>query len=303
MKLHCCWAMALTLPASAATLNAGPNEAYATPSQAIAAALPGDTVHIAAGTYSDCAVWRTDNLTIEGEGAATVLTDAVCGDQGILVVNAPHATVRNLTVSNAAIAEGNGSGIRDNSEHLIVENCTFRDNQDGILTYGNGRGELTVRNSTFEGNGACLPNKGCAHGIYAGSLGLVRIEGSRFYDTKVGHHIKSRARRTEVVNNIIEDGPNGTSSYLIDLPNGGALMMTGNTIQKGPRTQNPSAAVTIGEEVHVPPASAIVISGNTFRNDGPRTVFVRNMTKDPAQLRGNTVKGPAQVLSGPGYVD
>jgi hypothetical protein len=289
--------------ASGAVLNVGPNEKYTLPSQAILAAAPGDTIRIAPGTYRDCVSWTKDNLTVEGTGAGPVVSEAICQGKGIFVIAAPTATIRNITFEGAAVDEGNGSGIRSEGANLTVENCTFRNNQDGILTT-NMRGSLiSIHNSTFVDNGACLPGKGCAHGVYIGFVDLVRIEGSHFVGSRTGHHVKSRARRTELVNNTIEDGPDGTSSYLVDLPNGGSLLMTGNTLEKGPKTENPSAAISIGEEGGKRPPGELIISGNTFNNDGPHTAFVRNMTTSNAQLTGNVVKGPVKLLTGPGSVD
>lgn len=287
----------------AAVLDVGPNQPYKTPSAAIAAAKSGDTVRIAPGSYTDCAAWSTDGLTIEGSGDGVVLRNAVCQRAGILVVNASHATIRNLTLEGAAIDEGNGSGIRANGLSLLVEHCRFLNNQDGILTANNGQAELVVRDSLFEGNGACLPNKGCAHGIYAGFVTRVRIENSVFKNARSGHYIKSRARRTEIVNNRIEDGNSGRSSYLVDLPNGGSLLLANNTLQKGPATENPTAAVTLGEEGDKRPPGPVVIENNTFRNDGPPTIFLHNVAKSPARLSGNVIKGPAKTLVGPGKVE
>ncbi len=293
--------LALWCPSAlGAVLEVGPGKPYALPSQAIAAASPGDTIDIAPGTYQDCAAWNKDNLTVQGSGDGTVITTTICQGAGILVDNAPNATVRNLTLSGASSSEGNGSGIRANGLHLTIDACTFRDNQDGVLTANNPEAVLVIRNSVFERNGACLPNKGCAHGVYAGHIGLLHIENSWFSANKVGHHIKSRARRTELIGNTIEDGSDGTSSYLVNLPNGGALVMTGNKLEKGPMSQNPTAAVSIGEEGGNRPAAEMLIAGNVFRNDGVPTVFVRNRTKQPVRLRDNQVEGPAQLLTGPG---
>jgi nitrous oxidase accessory protein NosD len=287
--------------ASAATLTVGEGQTFFKPSAAIAAARPGDTIHILPGVYRDCAQWSTDNLTIEGENG-TVLADAICQGKGILIVDAPRATLRHLTLQGAAVPEGNGSGVRANGLSLLVEDCTFRNNQDGILSANNPAATLIVRRSTFDGNGACLPDKGCAHGIYAGYVGLFRVEDSHFINTRVGHHIKSRAKRTEIVDNTIDDGPDGNSSYLVNLPNGGNLTMTGNTLIKGARTQNPSAAISIGEEGGKRAPGEIIIANNRFTNEGRATVFVRNSGKDPAQLSDNAITGAARVLSGPGSV-
>jgi len=302
----CVCVLAFTLfstAAAASVLDVGPGGKFALPSQAIAAAAPGDVIRIAPGTYRDCAVWSKPHLTVEGAGDGVVLADAICQDKAIFVVAGPDAVIRNLTFQGAASDEGNAAGIRDDSESLAVEHCIFRDNQNGILTANQPTAILTVRDSTFDGNGACLPGKGCAHGIYAGHIGLARIENSHFAGTKTGHHFKSRAKRTELVGNSIADGPGGSSSYLVDLPNGGALLMTGNTLEKGPATQNPTAAISIGEEGGNRPPAEVVIKDNAFTNDGPPTIFVRNMAKTPARLSGNVVNGPVRKLVGPGSVD
>ncbi len=307
MKLSLRWVLFLLLPvypAFAATLNVGPYQVYKLPSEAIRAAAPGDTIRIAPSHYADCAAWATNGLTIEGIGAGPVLAGKICEDKGIFIIDAENATIRNIVFADAVIEGGNGSGIRANGARLVVENSTFRNDQDGILTGNDRNASLVVRNSSFEGNGACVPNEGCAHGIYAGHLGLLRIEGSHFFNTRIGHHIKSRAWRTELVGNTIEDGPEGTSSYLVDIPDGGTLVMTRNILEKGPNTENPMVAVSIGEENAKRPSEGIIVTGNSFTNDGPATTFVRNGTKTPARLSGNTFKGHAiKPLSGQGTVD
>ena len=93
-----------------------------------------------------------------------------------------------------------------------------------------------MTNSVFEKNGAC--KESCAHGLYAGVIGRVIVRNSHFIGTKQAHHIKSRALYTEVTGSTIEDGPDGTASYLIEAPNGGTLIVKNNTLEKGPRAEN-----------------------------------------------------------------
>ena len=70
--------------------------------------------------------------------------------------------------------------------------------------------------------------------MYAGApIFLLDIEHCVFLDTKIAHHIKSRARNTVVRDSRIEDGESGTSSYLIDVPNGGNVLIQGNQMEKG----------------------------------------------------------------------
>ena len=287
--------------AHAATLTVGPGQTYAAPSAAAKAARPGDTVKIEPGTYRDCAVWRANRLTIEGTGPGVVLADKICQGKAIFVVHANDVTVRRLTFRGARSVDGNGAGIRAEGVNLTLDDLKFIDNEDGVLAGSKHDSAIVVRNSEFVHNGACI--KACAHGIYVGHIKLLQIVNSHFFDNQVGHHIKSRAARTVLTDNHIEDGPNGTASYEVDIPNGGTLIMTGNVIEKGPRNQNPTAAVTLGEEGVSQATPKILIKDNHFTNDGPPTAFVRNLTKTPAQLIGNTLDGNAVTpLIGPGSV-
>ena len=125
----------------------------------------------------------------------------------------------------------------------------------------------------------------------------MRIEASRFIGTQHGHHIKSRAQRTEVIGCDISDGPDGTASYEIDLPNGGALVVRNSTFEKGPKSENHAAMIAIGAEGVTQPAGEITIINNRARNDGNfQTAFVENMTKNKVTLKNNRFSGPITPL-------
>jgi hypothetical protein len=293
--------LVLTDVASAHTLEVGPGKPYKLPSEAAAAAQDGDRILIAPGEYFDCAVLHASNLTIEGSDPAgtAVMTDKACQGKALLVITGDNITVRNLTLTRVRVPDGNGAGIRDESAMLTVEHVHFVNNQDGILTGAPDGATLIVRDSEFLRNGAC--DAACAHGIYAGHIALLRVERSRFFETKVAHSIKSRAERTEVVDCDIADGQKGTSSYQIEVPNGGSVVVTGSRIQKGPLSQNHTAAIMIGAEGVTQPTREITITGNTFRNDGDYpTAFVDNLTATEAQLKGNTYSGTVKPLLGDG---
>ncbi len=289
-------------PAAAATLTVGPHEPFGTPAEAANAARAGDTVEIEPGDYRSCAVWSADDVTIRGLGAGPRLLGPICQGKAIFVVRGNNVTIVNLTFEGARSADGNGAGIRAEGNGLSVDHSVFRDNQDGILTDDGPRQALVVRDSSFEGNGACLA-EGCAHAIYAGHIDLLRVERSRFIGTRLGHCIKSRAHRTEITGDRIMDGVDGSSSYLVDIPNGGTLVMTGNVLEKGWRSRNHRTAISIGEEGGLQPSAGFRIRDNVLTNDGPPTIFVRNSTPTSAQLAGNSMKGNAVTpLVGPGTV-
>ncbi len=287
----------------ARVLQVGPGQEFAQPSQAASAAQDGDRVVIAPGQYFDCAVWRQNNLTVEGASeTGTIITDKTCEGKALFVIDGRNVAIRNLTLTRARVADGNGAGIRAEGETLTVDHVRFLDNQDGILAADEPRGTLLVRNSDFERNGVCNPS--CAHGMYINHWALLRVENSVFRQQHVGHHIKSRAFRTEIVGCTIEDGPEGTASYLIDIPNGGGVLVQNNRMEKGPKAENHSAVITIGEEGVDRPSPQILVQNNQFRNDGDyETTFVVNQTATPAILRGNRLSGAVKPLRGDGTVE
>jgi hypothetical protein len=282
----------LAIGAQAAVLRVGPGRSLALPSAAAAVARDGDQVLIDPGHYTDCAVWRANRLVIEGHGAAdaVVIDGPVCEGKALFVTTGQDITLRNLTLADASAAEGNGAGIRAEGASLLVDHLRLIHDQDGILAGADPERRIIVRDSLFRDDGACL--KACAHGIYAGRIALLRVERSQFRGTREGHHIKSRALRTEIIGNDIADGPDGTASYLIDIPNGGALLVQGNRLEKGPRSQNPGTLIAIGEEGPTNPSPSMVIDANTVRNDGAPAEFVRNRTGVAISFSGNLLSGP-----------
>jgi len=292
--------LAAASSAMSKTLEVGAGKLYKLPSQAAAEAQDGDLVVIEPGSYFDCAVWRANGLTIEGAGAdaGAVITDKTCMGKALFVIVGNNTVVRNLTLTRARVADMNGAGIRLEGRNLLVEHVKFIDNQNGIL--GGGPGSvLVVRDSEFVRNGTCAG--ACAHGLYAGDVDLLHVEHSRFFETRHAHHIKSRALRTEVVGCNITDGENGTSSFLIEAPNGGSVIVRDNTLEKGPQSENHGAAISIGTEGVTHPTPEVLVENNEFRNDGSfQTVFVNNLTATPALLLGNRLSGAVTALKGDG---
>jgi hypothetical protein len=306
MRLAAISLLMLVLPtglsAQPRILDVGPGRPFGLPSAAAAAAQPGDVIRIAPGTYEDCAVWRADGVIIEGEGFERVIIgNRICNGKGAFVIPGNDVTVRGVTLTGARSDDGNGAGIRAEGVNLTVERVRFLHNENGILHAGVRLGSLIVRDSVFIGNGSC--EKACAHGIYTGPLELLRVERSRFLATREGHHVKSRAFRTEVLGCDIEDGPEGTASYLIDVPNGGAVLLRGNRLSKGPRSDNRSTAISIGAEGVDRPTPEIRIESNVFTLEGSyRAVFVTNFTATPALLSGNSLPATVSPLRGDGRI-
>jgi hypothetical protein len=299
------WLAAAALPATAATLEVGAGKKYKLPSDAAAAVRDGDTVRIAAGEYFDCAVWKANDLAIEGAGMdATSITDKVCQGKGLFITQGARIAIRNLTLTRARVPDFNGAGIRAEGGDLTIDHVRFANNQDGILAASTPEGKILIRDSEFLRNGSCEGGGGCAHGVYVGELALLRIERTKFFETRQGHHIKSRAARTEVIGCDIADGAKGTASYSVDVPNGGGVLLRDNHIQKGPKSENHNAALMVGAEGVTQRTPEIVVERNTFLVEGDyNSYLVRNLTATEAKLRGNILQGNAKALSGDGDVE
>jgi hypothetical protein len=287
--------------ASARVLLVGPTRALTAPSAAAAIAQDGDTVRIDPGSYTDCAVWRANHLLVVAAGPGVVLRDRVCQNKGIFVTVGNHITISGLTFAHARAPAHNGAGIRAQGADLTILHCEFLENENGILAAPMPDSTIRIEDSDFRGNGACEGE--CAHGIYINRVALLEIMHSRFVDQHIGHDVKSRALRTVLTDDTIMDGPDGTSSYLVDLPNGGDFVMRGCDLQKGVHSDNPEVAMTMGEEGVSNPTHQIEISDSRFQNnlDNP-TIFLRNLTSTPARLTGNRMTGQVVVLDGPGVV-
>jgi hypothetical protein len=294
----------LSPPALAATLDVGAGKTYANPSAAAAAAHDGDHIRIAAGSYADCAIWRASNLTIEGAGPeATIVAGTPCAGKGLFITQGNAITIRDLMLSGARVPDANGAGIRAEGGDLTVERVRFVDNQNGILANTLPGKTIIVRNSVFIRNGTCEGRGGCAHGIYAGGLALLHVENSRFFETRHGHSIKSRAQRTEIIGCDISDGAHGTSSYAVEVPNGGAVILRDTRIQKGPRSENHTAALAIGAEGTTRMTPEIIVENTRFLVEGDyHSYLVYNLTTTEAKLKGNILQGHAQALRGAGVV-
>jgi hypothetical protein len=288
--------MLCSFPAGARELMVGPDRPLKLPSQAATVAADGDVVRIDPGTYSDCAIWNASHLLIEATSPGVRIAGKTCAEKGIFITEGSDITIRGITFADASVVWHNGAGIRAAGHNLTVEDSRFLNNENGILAGGDPDSVLRITGSTFIGNGACI--NACAHGVYAGApIYLLDIEHCVFLDTKIAHHIKSRARNTIVRDSRIEDGPTGTSSYLIEIPDGGNVLIEHNTMEKGTHTSNPGVAISIGIESAKNATAVVTIHGNAFRSDVPsRTTFVRNSTKATVDLAGNAITGDVQLL-------
>lgn len=287
-------------------LSVGAGEAFATLAAAVGASAAGDTILVDAGTYTDDFTTIAHALTIDSVGgmASFVADVAPPNGKAIMTVDA-DLSINGLGFSGAAVGDGNGAGIRYEAGNLVIDNAWFHDNQDGLLAAADPAGSITILNSEFSDNGT---TSGFTHNLYVNQVGTLTIDGSYFHDVNTGHEIKSRALNTIILDNRIQDGPNLSASYSIDLPNGGDATISGNVIEKGPLAQN-WTYVSYGEEGQSNPGTTLAITGNTIVNDmtagQPHVVGNTPQDGQVAVIAGNTLYGitPAGLSDGSGTVN
>ena len=217
-------------------------------------------VKISAGDYTgDVTTWSANNLTICGVGGRARLfaNGKNAGGKGIWVIQGGNVTVDSIEFHDAKVPDQNGAGIRAEGLNLTINNSGFYDNENGIL--GGDAGTITVDRSEFARNGF---GDGFTHNIYIGPIDRLNVTSSYFHEAKIGHNLKSRAKQTYIENSYFMDGPTGTSSYLVDFPNGGVVYLRGNLFQKGPDADN-SIAIAYGQEGLNKPVNTLEMVHNT----------------------------------------
>ena len=289
----------LTSLANAAVLQVGPKYEYATPCQAIAAAKAGDRIEIdAAGTYrGDVCAWKTSDLTLVGINGRPKIDAAGRHAQGkaIWVISGSNTIVENIEFTGAAVPNHNGAGIRQEGPNLTVRRCYFHNNQEGILTAADPSSKILIESTEFAENGY---SDGQSHNMYIGNIGEFTLRYSYSHDSISGHLVKSRAQRNFILYNRLT-GESGTSSYELDLPNGGVSYVIGNVIEQGPLSEN-LAIVAYGEEGPTNPDNRLYFVNNTVVNHRGNGIFIKVDDRVPPPLvQNNIFSGRGEVIDPP----
>ncbi|HOX25164.1 MAG TPA: right-handed parallel beta-helix repeat-containing protein [Candidatus Krumholzibacteria bacterium] len=185
---------------------------------AVQAAAAGDTVQVAAGTYTDCThetegpgstpacVIMRPGVTLRGAGPDATVIDAETLGRGIFVHDTDGVVIEDLQVRNA-YAEIYGAGIliRQGSTGAVLRNLKIQTNGDGgIVVINNASASLTdvsfVQNAAKQGGGLAVEETSTASvtdcifdrnvapsggGIFVRTGCTVDITGSTFVDNAV----------------------------------------------------------------------------------------------------------------------
>lgn len=250
-------------------IKVGPQRQVKTLTEASRIAQAGDTLEVDAGDYlRDVAIWAQAKLKIKAIGGRVrLIADGVSAEgKGIWVVRGGVISVEGFDFLGARVGDRNGAGIRMEKGHLLIRDCRFLDNENGILTGGNADSTLEIVNSEFGNNGH---GDGQSHNLYVGAIARLTVIGSYFHHARVGHLLKSRAAENHIFYNRLTDEVGGKASYELELPNGGVAYVVGNLIQQGSSTENPNI-VSYGVEGYRWPNNALYLINNTLVDNRPQ---------------------------------
>ena len=253
------------------------------------------TIAIAPGRYADCAVQSAGYVSyLSAEPGAVVFDGRTCEGKAALVLRGRGAEVSGLVFQNMRVPDFNGAGIRLEHGDLTVAETWFRDSEQGILTGDDGRARIVVDRSTFTRLGSCEGSGGCAHSIYTGEYGHLRITRSRFEQGRGGHYVKSRAARVEIASSSFDDAGGRATNYMIDLPEGAAGQISNNWFVQGEDKENWSAFIAVAAEGQTHSSAGLAIVGNDARlapGVDRTTTFVADWSGDTLAL-GENALGP-----------
>ena len=291
--------------AFATVYRVGPDEALKTPSQAARIVRSGDTVQIEPmpGGYYDCAIWRADDLTIEGIGNDVRLTDMTCQGKAIFVITGKHITIRNLTFARARVPDWNGAGIRAEGEDLRVEHSRFINNESGIF-----RGQFGEQSNHHKRQ----PVHRQRH-LWARSLRRCDRGGPHRPPDRSSIAIsrtRKAAMRSALWRRIHVSSPTISKTARRARPRTSsncrpAARSKWRTMcsERGPLPSDPSVAIRVMEGAGAHTVKTLAFSGNTLRNDthAPLT-FVLNWTGTTARMENNHLPQDVTPVSSSGYL-
>ncbi len=224
------------------------------------------TIVIASGRYRDCAVQQAGSITYRADVPGKAVFDGgICEDKAALVLRGRSATVEGIVFQNMVVRDGNGAGIRLETGDLSVSNSLFRNSEQGILTADDPTGAIVIDKTSFAGLGRCDRGLSCAHSIYIGNYGSLKVTRSRFERGRGGHYVKSRAARIEVTDSSFDDTQGRTTNYMIDLADGATGLIAGNIFVQGEDKENYSAFITVAPENRYHHSAGLVIRDNDAR--------------------------------------
>ncbi|HEV6967811.1 hypothetical protein [Roseateles sp.] len=286
---------------AAPVLQVGPGRAVKSLAAAARQARDGMVVEVDAGDYvADAATWPQHELTLRAVGGRVRLIAAGINAQGkgLFVTTGRRQRIEGFDFIGAAVPDRNGAGIRLEAGSLTLVDCSFRDNENGLLTANDEAIELDIVDCDF---GPILPRDGRTHNLYVGAIRRLAVTGSWFHHGLHGHLLKSRAALNHILYNRLSDEIGGRASYELEFPNGGVAVVMGNLIMQSSTTENPHV-ISFGVEGATWPRQALYLVHNTLVDQLPSGgIWLRVTPRQAEVMLANNLLVGAPRLAAEGH--
>ena len=237
---------ALAVPASAATMTVGAGGQFKTIQQAVDAAKPGDTVLVAAGTYTENIVVNKSLTIAAADRSAPPTVKAADSGKDVVLLTSSGVHIDGLALV------GGASGVEiQHTSNCVVTSCTVSDNVFGVYLVGATANEVSANNLNSNG-----------FGIYSdGSSGNKLSGNSAVYETGGG----GNATYSDGIylyysgsNNVTQNNLNANHVYGISL-----FHSSGNDISNNTMIADEQIGVRLGEASNNNTLSFNTIGGNS----------------------------------------
>jgi hypothetical protein len=252
--------------ANGTVLTVGVGGSYRTLALALAAAHDGDTIRVAAGTYTETGVVISHKVIIEGVGGIARFVAGGAPANGPAngvaeFTTTTDVTLRNIELTGAAVMGGVAAGIHDQGGNLTVVNSFIHDNQAGLVADAGLAGSIGIydtelaRNGTVDGVGANLD---------VGEVGTLTLRNVWVHAAVGGAELRSRADTTTIdASRILQSSSSGANA--IDLPQAGRVSIINSVIEKASGSLG-GALVHVGGGA-ILPGSGVVLTNDTLISD------------------------------------
>jgi len=243
-----------------------PNAQYTSINAAVAAAQPGDTIKVFAGTYHESVnVNKTLSILANRQGGDVVVDPGSLGSG--FNVQANDVKIRGFTVQDAMGSAG--ITLSRNFSGYDIENNTLRNNTIGIYLNSNGAHQTIIRNNAFIDNNAAGSASG--NGIYSDQgVSNARISGNFFTgDDNAAMIFVGNGSAAQAQSNL-----QITGNFLIDDAPIIMVNVSNSALRNNVSVGSSGSGIFFGGGVH-----DVVVSGNVLR-DGAFTGI--NLRTDPA---------------------
>src|ERR1019366_8109598 len=178
----------------------------------------------------------------------------------------------------------------------------IHDNQEGLLVNANPNSQILIQSTEFNHNGF---GDGLTHNLHVLGAARLTLQYSYSHNGNAGHLVETGAAENYILYNRLTS-ENGTTSFELNINNGGRSFVLGNVVEKGLNDQaGGMLGYLLGGAVAGIPSTELYVANNTFVNDQAAATYFLNIgaaDPTPAAVTNNIFYGPGTISTQAGSV-